>query len=114
MKIGVLSDSHDNLAKIEEAVKFFNNKKVKFVFHAGDFVAPFTIPKFKKLNCPWLGVLGNNDGEEKGLLRFIFQPRQGMVSQCGCRRETTPCLPIAIAVGFRFDAYPPPKIEFGI
>ncbi len=69
MKIGVLSDSHDNLAKIEEAVKFFNNKKVKFVFHAGDFVAPFTIPKFKKLNCPWLGVLGNNDGEEKGLLR---------------------------------------------
>jgi len=69
MKIGVLSDSHDNLAKIERAVDFFNKKKVEFVLHAGDFVAPFTIPKFKKLSCPWLGVLGNNDGEKEGLSR---------------------------------------------
>jgi len=69
MKIGILSDSHDNLIKIEKAVKFFNNKKVAFVLHAGDFIAPFTIIKLKALDCEWKGVFGNNDGEKSGLSR---------------------------------------------
>jgi hypothetical protein len=68
MRIGILSDSHDNLPKIEKAVEFFNKNKVKFVLHAGDFVAPFTIPKLKALKCGWCGVFGNNDGEREGLL----------------------------------------------
>lgn len=70
MKLGILSDSHDNLPKIEKAVKFFNKQKVGFVLHAGDFVAPFTIPKLKNLNCDWKGVFGNNDGERIGLDRI--------------------------------------------
>lgn len=68
MKIGILSDSHDNLPKIEKAVKLFNKNKVGFVLHAGDFIAPFTIPKLKLLSCDWRGVFGNNDGERNGLL----------------------------------------------
>jgi hypothetical protein len=68
MKIGIISDSHDNLPKIEKAVRFFNKHKVGFVLHAGDFIAPFTIPKLKVLNCDWRGVFGNNDGERKGLI----------------------------------------------
>jgi hypothetical protein len=68
MRIGILSDTHDNLPKIEKAVRFFNRKKVDFVLHAGDFVAPFTINKLEKLSCEWQGVFGNNDGEKKGLL----------------------------------------------
>ncbi len=67
MKIGIISDSHDNPPKIEKAVKLFNKHKVRFVFHAGDFVAPFTITKLKNLHCDWVGVFGNNDGERKGL-----------------------------------------------
>jgi hypothetical protein len=67
MIIGILSDTHDNLQKIEKAVKLFNKNKVDFVFHAGDFVAPFTIPKLKALTCDWRGVFGNNDGEKNGL-----------------------------------------------
>ena len=70
MKIGILSDSHDNIPKIEKAVRFFNRNKVGFVLHAGDFVAPFTVPKLKNLNCDWVGVLGNNDGEKEGLVRI--------------------------------------------
>lgn len=69
MKIGLLSDTHDNLDKIEAAVKFFNKHKVGFVLHAGDFVAPFTIAKLEKLSCDWRGVFGNNDGEESGLTK---------------------------------------------
>lgn len=67
MKIGILSDTHDNLPKIEKAVRFFNKNKVGFVFHTGDFIAPFTIPKLKDLSCDWRGVFGNNDGEKEGL-----------------------------------------------
>jgi uncharacterized protein len=67
MIIGIFSDTHDNLPKVEKAIKLFNRKKVGFVLHAGDFVAPFTVAKFHKLDCEWLGVFGNNDGEQKGL-----------------------------------------------
>ena len=67
MKIGILSDTHDNLPKLERAVKFFNKNKVGFVLHAGDFVAPFTIPLLNKLSSDWRGVFGNNDGEKDGL-----------------------------------------------
>jgi hypothetical protein len=70
MKIGILSDSHDNLPRIEKAVRFFNKNKVGFVLHAGDFVAPFTILKLKNLKCAWSGVFGNNDGEKNGLSRI--------------------------------------------
>lgn len=70
MNIGILSDTHDNLPKIEKAVGLFNRNKVDFVLHAGDFVAPFTIPKLKKLKCDWQGVFGNNDGERNGLVRI--------------------------------------------
>jgi len=67
MIIGILSDTHDNLPRIEKGVKFFNRKRTEFVFHAGDFVAPFTIDKLNGLKCEWLGVFGNNDGERTGL-----------------------------------------------
>lgn len=67
MRLGVLADTHDNLPKIDKAVKFFNRKKVDFVLHAGDFVAPFAVAKLKTLSCDFRGVFGNNDGEKKGL-----------------------------------------------
>lgn len=69
LKIGALSDSHDNLSKIEKAVRFFNKSRVDFVLHAGDFIAPFSILKLENLTCDWRGVLGNNDGEKEGLRR---------------------------------------------
>jgi putative phosphoesterase len=67
MKIGLISDTHDNLPKLERAVQFFNKNKVNFVLHAGDYVAPFAIDKLNALSCDWIGVFGNNDGEKKGL-----------------------------------------------
>lgn len=70
MIVGVISDTHDNLFKINKAVKFFNKKKVGFVFHLGDFVAPFAVNLFNQLHCPWQGVFGNNDGEREGLLKI--------------------------------------------
>lgn len=68
MKIGILSDTHDNIPKISKAVNFFRRKKVDLVLHAGDYIAPFSLLPLQKLDCPYRGVLGNNDGEINGLL----------------------------------------------
>jgi uncharacterized protein len=69
MRIGVISDTHDNLPAIERAVAFFNTQKISFVFHAGDYIAPFSVVRLAALSCDWRGVLGNNDGEKDGLAR---------------------------------------------
>jgi putative phosphoesterase len=67
MKVGIMSDSHDHLINIRKAVETFKEAGVGFVLHAGDFVAPFVANELQKLNCPLLGVFGNNDGERIGL-----------------------------------------------
>ncbi|MBD3184376.1 YfcE family phosphodiesterase [Candidatus Poribacteria bacterium] len=67
MLIGVISDSHDNIPIITKAVQYFNDRGVKMVIHAGDYVAPFALKPMAKLNCEYVGVFGNNDGEILGL-----------------------------------------------
>jgi len=71
MIIGLISDTHDNLPMVEKAVERLNMEKVELVLHAGDYVAPFVIPKFKALNCRLIGVFGNNDGDHE-LLKKRF------------------------------------------
>jgi len=81
MKIGLISDTHDNLVNIKKAVKIFNDKDVGFVLHAGDYVAPFSLEPMFKLNSEWVGVLGNCDGERRGLLkRSENRIKQGQLS----------------------------------
>ena len=65
--VGIISDSHDNRKAIVKAVEIFNQRGVGMVFHAGDFIAPFTAEDFAKLTCTMTMVFGNNDGEKKGL-----------------------------------------------
>lgn len=67
MKVGIISDSHDNLTLIRKAVQIFNEKAVDMVIHAGDFVAPFSLVPLDDLKCEYIGVFGNNDGERFGL-----------------------------------------------
>jgi putative phosphoesterase len=69
MIIGLISDTHDNLPMVEKAIKKLNQENVAFVLHAGDYVAPFVIPKFKALNAKLIGVFGNNDGDHEFLKR---------------------------------------------
>ena len=71
MKIGIMSDSHDNMPNIAAAVKYFNEAGVAHVIHAGDFVAPFVYRALKELKCPFTGVFGNNDGERLGLQKTL-------------------------------------------
>jgi putative phosphoesterase len=72
MKIGVLSDSHDNLPNIRRAVEVFSKNGVEALIHGGDFCSPFTIAEFKPLfdrGIRMHAVFGNNDGDRVLLVR---------------------------------------------
>lgn len=70
MKIGVLSDTHDQGDLIRQAVSRFNEEGVEWVFHCGDWVSPFILYFFKNLKAPLRGVFGNNDGDKFRHLAF--------------------------------------------
>lgn len=70
MKIGVISDTHDQGDLIRKAVGHFNNENVEWVFHCGDWVSPFILNFFKGLQAPLRGVFGNNDGDKFRHLTF--------------------------------------------
>jgi putative phosphoesterase len=73
MKIGIISDTHDDIENVQTAIKIFNDEKVDYVIHAGDFVFPGVIKEFEKLNAKLIGVLGNNDGEKVQLLKNFLE-----------------------------------------
>ncbi|MBI2144520.1 metallophosphoesterase [Candidatus Woesearchaeota archaeon] len=65
MKIGVISDSHDQRERILQAIEIFNKEEVELVAHCGDWVSPFSAARFSTLKCRIMGVFGNNDGDRK-------------------------------------------------
>ena len=67
MKIGVVSDTHNNLKNIEIIINLFNDIKVPIVIHTGDISNANTLEKFSKLDSELIGVYGNNDRNEPGL-----------------------------------------------
>lgn len=71
MRIGIISDSHDDIINVKHAIKIFNEYEVNYVIHAGDYIYPGIVLEFKNLkkNIKFVGVLGNNDGEKIGLVK---------------------------------------------
>ena len=67
MKIGVVSDTHNNLNNIEVIINLFNDEEVPVVIHTGDISSANTLEKFSNLNSELIGVYGNNDRNESGL-----------------------------------------------
>ena len=65
MKIGIISDTHDQYENILKAVKILNQEQTALVIHCGDWVSPFTQLFYKELQCPIKGIFGNNDGDKK-------------------------------------------------
>jgi hypothetical protein len=77
MLVGLIADTHDCLPMVEKAVKRLNEEKVGLVLHAGDYIAPFVIPKFKDLQAKLVGVFGNNDGDHE-LLKKRFSEHKNL------------------------------------
>lgn len=68
-RLGLISDSHDNLEKVRAAVAIFKKLDLDGVIHCGDVVAPFVLPEFKQLGSPLWAVFGNCDGDREMLKR---------------------------------------------
>ena len=67
MKIGVVSDTHNNLKNVGRIVELFNEAEVERVIHTGDITQAKTLDVFAHLNAPLWGVFGNNDQERESL-----------------------------------------------
>jgi len=70
MRIGVVSDTHNNMKNVRRIVELFNDAGVERVVHTGDITQPKVIHEFSALKVPLVGVFGNND---QGELPFLEQ-----------------------------------------
>ena len=74
MKIGIISDTHDNLPMLRKAIEEFHRRGIETVLHCGDIVAPFAVKELQKGKFKVCrGVFGNNDGEVLMLHRFFSE-----------------------------------------
>ncbi len=67
MRIGVVSDTHNNLKNVARIVALFNEANVDLVVHTGDITQAKTLDVMADLKSPLVGVFGNNDQERASL-----------------------------------------------
>ncbi|MDP6376734.1 MAG: YfcE family phosphodiesterase [Pseudomonadales bacterium] len=67
MRIGVVSDTHNNLKNVTRIVELFNAARVERIIHTGDITQAKTLDVFAHLDAQLFGVFGNND-QERGAL----------------------------------------------
>ena len=67
MRIGVVSDTHNNLRNVTRIVELFNEANVDLVVHTGDITQAKTLDVMAGLQSPLVGVFGNNDQERASL-----------------------------------------------
>ena len=67
MRIGVVSDTHNQVGNVVRIVELFNRAGVDRVIHTGDITQAKTLDVFAKLRVPLFGVFGNNDVERDAL-----------------------------------------------
>jgi putative phosphoesterase len=67
MRIAILSDSHDNVWKLEKAMNHL--AMVDVILHCGNLISPFMLNKFIEgiKNKPIHLIWGNNDGDKRML-----------------------------------------------
>ncbi len=63
MKIGVLSDIHDNLLAPEKALRLFRAAKIDALIFCGDFCSPIAARALGKFSGTVHCVFGNGDGD---------------------------------------------------
>lgn len=67
VRIGVVSDTHDNLPNVARIVERLNSAGVERVVHTGDITRARTLETLGQLEAPLVGVYGNNDVEREAL-----------------------------------------------
>lgn len=70
MKIGIISDTHDNLRNTDLVLKALSKAEIDLLVHAGDWDMPFTMRIFTQVKVPIKAVLGNGDTD---IQKFLYQ-----------------------------------------
>lgn len=70
MIIAVMSDSHDNIWNLRNALAIIKERDAEMIIHCGDFIAPFMLAELDQSGIPVHGVFGNNDGDKYLLTKF--------------------------------------------
>ena len=69
--LGLISDTHNSVANIQIAMRFFERLEVDRIIHCGDVTDPTTIEYFRGI--PFSLVLGNCDRDVEGLRRAVHE-----------------------------------------
>ncbi|HEY2155043.1 MAG TPA: metallophosphoesterase family protein, partial [Isosphaeraceae bacterium] len=69
MILGILSDTHDRVARTERAVAALVAAKAEALIHCGDLTGPDIVQACSELPCHY--VFGNNDFDEDALRRAM-------------------------------------------
>lgn len=69
MKIGIISDTHDNIWRLAEAIQYLLG--VETLLHCGDLISPFMVHRLGQSfpGVPVHVVWGNNDGDRQAVSR---------------------------------------------
>jgi len=70
MIVCVLSDSHDNIPLLNDAIQQAKQQGAETVLHCGDIVAPSTLKTATKHNLPIHAIHGNNQGDTFSLSKL--------------------------------------------
>lgn len=73
MRVGLISDTHDHVVRIRQAVGILNQSGVDAVLHAGDYCSPFAVRELEGIQAPIHGITGNNDGDTYMLMRAFAE-----------------------------------------
>ncbi|MCK4837747.1 MAG: YfcE family phosphodiesterase [Desulfobulbaceae bacterium] len=64
MKIAILSDSHDNIPNLRDAVDYCNKIGIIMLIHCGDLISPFMLLEVARFKGAVHLVYGNNVGDQ--------------------------------------------------
>jgi hypothetical protein len=70
MKLGILSDTHDNKRNLRTALDVYRQQGIVSVIHLGDMTSPATVQLFKNFEVVYL--TGNMDRDPVGLRKTIL------------------------------------------
>jgi putative phosphoesterase len=81
MKVGIITDTHDQQSILKKAIKVFTEHHVDCVLHAGDITSPSSVQALASIDhVKFIGVFGNCDSD-KSALESIVSSHEGEIQK---------------------------------
>jgi hypothetical protein len=81
MKVGIITDTHDQQALLKKAIEAFIEHQVDIILHAGDITSPSSVQALAGIDhVKFIGVFGNCDSD-KSALESIVSSHEGEIQR---------------------------------